>query len=166
MNQNIIPQSNVTKYLGMHLDRRLTWHTHIFTKRKQLGILQHKMNWLIGTNSSLSTDNKLLLYKAIIKPVWTYGIQLWGTASNTNIKIIQRYQNKALRVIVNAPSYVPNSIIQSDLQIPSIKEEIKKHCDSYKIRLSNHPNILAANLLTTTFEPRGLRRINMANLLT
>jgi hypothetical protein len=38
--------------------------------------------------STLSTESKLL-YKPVLKPIWTYGIQLWGTASNSNIKIIK-----------------------------------------------------------------------------
>jgi len=42
------------------------------------------------------------LYKAILKPIWIYGVQLWGTAANSNIEIIQRFQNKYLRIIVNA----------------------------------------------------------------
>jgi hypothetical protein len=31
------------------------------------------------------------------------GIQLWGTASTSNIEILERFQSKALRVIVDAP---------------------------------------------------------------
>jgi hypothetical protein len=58
-----------------------TWHKHIFTKRKQPGLILTKMHWLLGAKSQLSTTNKLLLYKTILKPIWTYGIQLWGTAS-------------------------------------------------------------------------------------
>jgi hypothetical protein len=38
-----IPQENHVKYLGLHLDRHLTWHTHIFAKRKQLGLSLTKM---------------------------------------------------------------------------------------------------------------------------
>jgi hypothetical protein len=28
------------------------------------------------------------MYKTILKPIWTYGIQLWGTASTSNIEIL------------------------------------------------------------------------------
>jgi hypothetical protein len=41
-----LPQSDEVKYLGLHLDRRLTWHKHNFTKRKQLGLTLTKMHWL------------------------------------------------------------------------------------------------------------------------
>jgi hypothetical protein len=74
-----IPQENHVKYLGLHLDRRLTWYTHIFAKRKQPVLSLTKMYWLLGRKPKLSTYNKLLAYEAILKPFWTYGIQLWGT---------------------------------------------------------------------------------------
>jgi hypothetical protein len=67
------------------------------------------MHWLLGRKSELSTTNKLLHYKIILKPIWTYGIQLWGTASTSNIEI------RVLRMIVDAPWYVPNSLILRDL---------------------------------------------------
>jgi hypothetical protein len=30
-----------------------------------------------GRNSKLSLENKILLYKTIIKPIWTYGAEIW-----------------------------------------------------------------------------------------
>jgi hypothetical protein len=53
-----IPKENHVKYLGLHLDQRLTWHPHIFAKRKQLGISLTKMYWLLGPcrNSLLATN--------------------------------------------------------------------------------------------------------------
>jgi hypothetical protein len=57
-----LPQEEDVMYLGLHLDRRLTWHKHIFAKRKQLGITLTKMYWLLGPKSKLSTSNKLLIY--------------------------------------------------------------------------------------------------------
>jgi hypothetical protein len=82
------------------------------------------MYWLLGRKSKLSTNNNLLLYKAILKPIWTYGIQLWGTTSNSNINILEHFQSKVLGLIVDAPWYVSNSVIRKDLQIPTVKEEI------------------------------------------
>jgi hypothetical protein len=52
-----LPQED-DKYLGLHLDRRLTWHKQIFAKRKQLGITHTKMHWLFQWKSELSTSYK------------------------------------------------------------------------------------------------------------
>jgi hypothetical protein len=89
-----LPQEEDVKYLRLHLDRRLTWHKHIFAKRKQLRITLTKMYWLLGQKSKLSTSNKRLIYKTILKPIWTYGIQLWGAASTSNIEILECFQSK------------------------------------------------------------------------
>jgi hypothetical protein len=81
----VLPQAEEVKYLGLHLDHRLTWRNHIFTKRKELGITLTKMYWLLGRQSKLTTSSKLLTYKVVLKSIWTYGLQLWGTASTSNI---------------------------------------------------------------------------------
>jgi hypothetical protein len=141
------PQTEDVKYLGLHLDRRITWQKHIFAKRKQLGLTLTKMHWLLGRQSKLSTTNKLLLHKTILKPIWTYGIQLWGTASTSNIEILERFQSKALRMIVDAPWYVPNTLIRRDLHVSTVTEESRRYSSHYGARLRTHPNNLAVNLL-------------------
>ena len=87
-----------------------------------------------------------MLYKAILKPVWSYGIQLWGTASNSNIEItiiiIQRFQSKTLRFLIDAPWYVTNETIHRDLKISTVKEEISKFRNRYNIKVNNHQNPL------------------------
>jgi hypothetical protein len=103
MNNVQLPCADQVKYLGLHLDGKLTWHHHIFTKWKQVGFTLTEMYWLLGLSSRLSLPNKLLLYKSILKPIWTYGIQLWGTASTSNIEILERFQSKALRINADAP---------------------------------------------------------------
>jgi hypothetical protein len=70
-----------------------------------------------------------------------------GTASTSNIEIIERFQSKALRIIVDAPWYVPNTVIRRDLQTPTVKEEILRYSSQYSARLSPHPNDLTVNLI-------------------
>lgn len=122
------------------------------------------MYWLLGRKSELSLENKVKLYKCILKPVWTYGTQLWGTTSNSNIEILQRYQSKTLRCIVNAPWYVTNKQIHQDLKIPYIKDEINRFSLRYIDRLSNHCNAFAISLLDETEEVRRLKRFHVLDL--
>jgi hypothetical protein len=72
------PYANTAKYLGMTLDAKLRWKEHIKKKRDELNIKFRKMYWLLGRNSELSVHNKLTLNKQVIRPVWSYGVQLWG----------------------------------------------------------------------------------------
>jgi hypothetical protein len=74
----------------MILDTKLRWKEHIKKKRDELNIKFRKMFWLLGRSSELSVHNKLTLYKQVIRPVWSYGIQLLGCASDSNIEAIQR----------------------------------------------------------------------------
>jgi len=52
------------------------WNTETF-RRRQLDIKFGQMHWLLGLTSKLSLNNKLLLYKVALKPIWSYGVQLW-----------------------------------------------------------------------------------------
>ena len=88
LNNIKIPPATTVKYLGLHLDTKLNWKDHIIKKRKQMDIRYKELYWLLGRKSNLSIENKLLLYKSIITPVWTYGTEIWGCASKSNIAII------------------------------------------------------------------------------
>jgi hypothetical protein len=130
----------------VYLDRRRTWLKHFFAKRKQLGITLTKIYWLLGRKSKLSTSNKLLVYKTIFKPTLTYGIQLWGTAFTSNIEILECWQSKASLMIVDAPWYVPNTVIRRDLHTQIVKEEIHRCSSQYSACLGAYPNNLTVNL--------------------
>lgn len=164
INGSQIPKAQSVKYLGMHLDQRLTWKKHISAKREHLNIKTKQMWWLLGSRSQLSMENKVILYKCILKPVWTYGLQLWGTTSNSNVEILQRYQSKTLRIIANAPWYMTNRQIHRDLNVPFIRDDINKFSTRYLDRLSNHNNILAISLLDETEEIRRLKRHHVLDL--
>lgn len=127
-------------------------------KRDELGLKYRKMYWLMGRNSSLSIYNKLLLYKQILKPVWTYGIQLWGCTKKSNLETIQRFQNKVLRNIVDAPWYIRNSDLHRDLEVEPVTCEIQKFARKHEERLHNHENVEAIQLLDNRNIVRRLKR--------
>jgi hypothetical protein len=122
------------------LDSRLTWKNHVTKKRKQIDLKAKELNWVIGRRSNLALENKVLLYKTIIKPIWVYGIEVWGCASKSNISIIQRRQSKILRIITNAPWYVNNQTLHTNLNIPYINDVIKERSTTHNNKLASHSN--------------------------
>lgn len=78
--------------------------------------------------------------------MWTYGLELWGTTSNSNIEILQRYQNNIIKLITQAPWFTKNTEVHEYLQMPTIREEIRTRSTKYCQRLTNHPNQLAKTL--------------------
>ncbi|CAF4921618.1 unnamed protein product [Pieris macdunnoughi] len=159
-----LPSKNSVKYLGLHLDRRLTWANHIKAKKTEATLKFKELSWLLGPQSRLTLSNKLLVYKAIIQPVWTYGIELWGCASNSNIEILQRFQNIALRTISCAHWFVRNTEIHEYLEMPTVKEVIRKNSSRYRERLTKHTNELAKNLLTPGDDVTRLKRWQILDL--
>jgi hypothetical protein len=73
----------------------------------------------------------------------------------SNVEILERLKSKALRLIVDAPWCVPNTIIRRNLHMPMVKEEICNYSSHYSHRLSAHPNDIILPLL----EPPDHRRL-------
>lgn len=165
INNKMVQHSNSAKYLGLTLDAKLRWKTHVKKKRDELNLRYIKIYWLIGRYSCLSIHNKLLLYKQILKPIWTYGLQLWGCTSKSNLQSIQCFQNKVLRNIVNAPWYVRNADLHRDLKIEMVEDEVRKVARRHEFRLRNHANLEVVQLLNNTNLVRRLRRVKPFELV-
>lgn len=153
-----ITQTNVVKYLGIHLDSRLTWKPHVKMKCRQIKKTVSSLYWLIGRRSTLSVYCKRLIYLQIIKSIWTYGIALWGCSKKSNQQLIQTRQNVILRIIVDAYRYSRNDGIHRDLAIKSVSEVIRDIAKTHERRLHRHPNSEAKELLDVELDTRRLKR--------
>jgi hypothetical protein len=121
----ILPSRGVVLYLTGESGSSYTFLkficiVHVKKKREELGLKYRKMYWLMGRRSALSIYDKLKMYKQILNPVWTYGTQQWGCTRQSNTDIIQRFQNKVLRNMVDAPWYIRNADLHRDLQMEMV----------------------------------------------
>ncbi|GFU60825.1 RNA-directed DNA polymerase from mobile element jockey, partial [Trichonephila clavipes] len=140
----------VVRYLGLYLDSRLTYKNHIdYLSDKFWGRIALAIS-LIGRSSPLSLENKVILYKQILRPTITYGSPIWGAAAPTHTKRIQIIQNKILRIIANAPWYVRNSVIHHDLHMEPIDNYITRTSRNVFTSIQNHDNpVIKAQTLFT-----------------
>jgi hypothetical protein len=62
---------------------------------------------------------------------------------------------RLLRMVANAPSYVPNITLHEDLNVSLVKEVIKQRSTRYHNKMEGHVNIMIQPLL----EPHNERRL-------
>jgi hypothetical protein len=146
------------------LNHKLRWRDHIIMKRKQIELRVKELYSLLGRKSQLSIENKLLIYKTSIKPIRTYGTEIWGCAGKSSQAILQKAQSKILRMITNAPRYVSNLTLHEDLKIPCVREVIFETYAKHHRKLETHPNPLL-HPLPDIGQPRRLKTTQPVDLL-
>ena len=67
---------------------------------------------------------------------------------------METFQSKVMRAISNAPWFISNKDIYSDLDLPSVSETIAMCRERYVKRLEDHTNPLAINLLDNSLQTR------------
>jgi len=55
---------------------------------------------------------------------------------SSNIEILQRFQKRYLKIIVNAPWYVTNDALHHDVNVPYVRNQIKRQ--RYADRMEEH----------------------------
>ena len=112
-------ESKSTKFVGIHLDDKLSWTCHIdFISKKVAQNL-----FLIQANKHfLPLKIRLLLYHAVIACYFNYVNVIWGYG---NIKKLEKIQKKAIRATVRATPISHTNLIYASLRIFKIKELIK-----------------------------------------
>jgi len=159
LNGSPLPTADVVRYLGLYMDKRLTWEQRTRLKRTELKRGFLKLYSLFGRNSKLSLDNKLLLYKTVLRPMWTYGMEIWGSTKPSNSQRIQSMQSIILRSITNSPFYVSNLTLHNDLQIPVVKDLAHTRYTSFHKKLPSHPNPHVQSLASPFLPDNPTRRL-------
>ncbi|GBN19032.1 putative RNA-directed DNA polymerase from transposon X-element [Araneus ventricosus] len=151
-----IPWSNSTRYLGVTLDKKLTYKDHIENiPHKYDGVKAH-LYPLMGRKAKLSLRYKLLLYKALLRPVISYSSPVWGAAAKTHIKKLESLQNSTLRMITDVPWFIRNKNILHDLKVPTIKDFFSKLAINFFNQIDNHSNPAIRSI--PTYDPSTNRK--------
>jgi len=80
-----------------------------------------------------------------LRPIWAYGIHVWGCAKPSQTKTIQAFQSITLRLLTSAPWYISNNSLHNDLKIETFTTVASKHYKKFHSKLATHNNPLKAN---------------------
>lgn len=123
---NPIKWTNSLKYLGVFLDKTLTFKNQFeyVTGRiiKYIKILYP----LINRKSKLNVKNKILIFKTIFQSIMLYACPVWSNCADCHKNKLQIIQNKCLKIILKLPYYYPTTSVHKIANVPMIDQQIKK----------------------------------------
>lgn len=104
---NGVPLDEVSeyKYLGINIDKHLTWDCQI---RKVVSILSCRVGIIKKLSFFLPKNVLLLLYYSLIHCHLEYLCLIWGSAANRSIKPLQVLQNRCLKFIFRLTHQCPS----------------------------------------------------------
>lgn len=94
-----ITKVDSTKFLGVIVDQKLTWHQHIaYISLK----ISKSLNILSRLKHKLPQKCLISLYYSLIYPHLNYCIIIWGSAYKTTLHRLEILQKRAVRIIDNS----------------------------------------------------------------
>jgi hypothetical protein len=133
-------------YLGVTLDKRLTWSSHIDQVRKKASRRLGVLGSLLNRRSGLSIRNGILLYRQLIRPMMDSACPIWRSAARSHIRKLQVLQSKCLCIATGAPWYISNRQIHEDLGVPFFADHIRALTESFDSKLADAGNLLVRQL--------------------
>lgn len=120
-----IEETDTVKYLGITLDRKLTFKQHIETIRKRARIAKSLIYSYIQITNPLSKKLKVRLYKAYIRSIILYAAPIWSQAANYLISRLETLERNTLRTILGKSSReINNDQLYQEINITPIRETI------------------------------------------
>lgn len=133
----VVDWSNEVKFLGITLDSKLLWRTHMQVTLKKATNAIMACRRLAGTNWGCTPKTLLTLYKMMVIPIVTYGSVVWAgrvqltTARNSLSKV----QRLACLCITGAIRSCPTAAIEVILGLSPLHLVVERHAASAAIRL-------------------------------
>ena len=127
---------DATHYLGVILDTRLTWLSHIDQVRKKAAQRLGVLGPLLHKRSGLSIQNGILLYRQLIRPMMDYGCPIWRSTARSHVRKLQVIQSKCLQVATGANWYITSRHIHEDLGVPLFANHITALTESSDSQVS------------------------------
>ena len=117
-----VPWSEDVKYLGLTLDRKLTFAAHMKNTLTKCDKITRMLYSLISRRSHLDVNSKLLLYKTVFKPSMTYGFPAWYDCAASHRKKLQVKQNRLLKMMLNLGPFHPTDDVHRMAKIQLIDD--------------------------------------------
>ncbi|XP_050522055.1 uncharacterized protein LOC126894808 [Daktulosphaira vitifoliae] len=139
LNGQEISLKSEVKYLGIILDSKLKWKSHVESRIKKAMTPLWTCSRALGKTWGLKPRVMYWLYTSVIKPMILYGALVWWTrtALITARKELSRIQRMAAIAITGALRTTPTVALEALIGLPPLHLEVKAHAKATALRFHN-----------------------------
>ena len=153
INHYPIELKNSIEYLGIHLDRELSWKTHIDYLAKKLSRVCG-MIYKLRHYVPLSTLR--IVYYSMFHSHIQYSLINWGRAAENHYHKLSILQNKILRACFFRPRRYEMNLFYSRFRVLKLEDMIKMEFAKFMFRYSN-------NMIPNSFNNHFIKLENIYN---
>ena len=142
INNKIIPTVKNPKFLGLHLDPKLTFNRHIEQTKEKASKTINMLKALTTKKWGKDKETIVATYKAITRPQLEYASTVWSPIiSTTNMNELQTLQNTALRIATGCTADTDISHLHQETLVLPLETHLKLHASQLKekTKLPFHP---------------------------
>ena len=160
-----IPFTAQCKFLGITLDKHLTFNHHIqdITNRtsKRINILKATAGTTWGGDRATLTK----LYESLIRPVMEYASIIFENAAQTHLKKLNSLQNTCLRIITGALRTSPIEALHVYNNTTPLADRRTEALFKYFFKVQQTPNHPCVRAITRRSHPRYRRKTPQHNTI-
>lgn len=144
----IIPYVRTYKFLGVIIDRDLSWSPHVSYMKKRLTGICHLFKFFCGKAWGMSTRAMLQLYRALFLGFLRYSLPAITNTSKTSLRTIQSVQAQALRICLGLPqsastvatiAIARDHLIKTQIDMEALRTHIRHLARTPRHHLSSLP---------------------------
>ena len=134
-----LTRSQSYKYLGVFLDSRLNFNTHIDNCSK---IVSHKLYILSKIRHFITENTSTRIYKSMIALLIDYGDIIYAGASDLRLQGLQKLQNRGLRICLNNQRYTLRIQLHQSCSVLPLKIRRKYNLRKYMFKQKSNPRLV------------------------
>ena len=134
INGSVIQERTESKFLGVILDNKLTWHAHIKHISSKISKSVAILRMLRDTfpKHILKT-----LYLTLVYPYFNYCNLIWGSAYNSTLNPLVILQKKCIRIICNAEFLAHTDPLFKSTKLLKLKQFHELNCPIFIYKCFN-----------------------------
>ena len=164
LNNKVIEKVESVKFLGVHIDSKLSWNNHLNYVRSKIS---KGIGILCKARKVFNRSTLLTMYYSFLYPYFIYGIEVWGSAAHCFISSVIKLQKRAVKIITSTNFRSPSQPLFNQLKILPLNK-IYEYCIilfmfKYVNNLLPHlfESIFVFNLNVHSYETRQSRKLHV-----